>query len=152
MDETENGLFVHPGVPSQETEDVLGCHYSQRCNMNISVTIMTIVIIMIIIIFTDCIIIKKTHLSRSNASGVWILEGEGKQVLWKKTREIETIQVLPQKGNSQYYHLNHIFTNLKTLFRENGESSHQAIFVKSAFDKDFRFSGADDKFQGFGPT
>ena len=52
--------------------------------MTISVTIMTIVIIMIIIIFTDCIIIKKTHLSRSNASGVWILKGEGKQVLWNK--------------------------------------------------------------------
>ena len=45
---------------------------------------MTIVIILIIIIFTDSLIIRKTHLSRSNASGVWILEGEGKQVLWNK--------------------------------------------------------------------
>ena len=52
--------------------------------MTISVTIMTIVIIMIIIIFTDSIIIKKTHLSRSNASWVWILKGEWKQVLWNK--------------------------------------------------------------------
>ena len=49
--------------------------------MTISVTIMTIVII---IIFTDSFIIRKTHLSRSNAPGVWILEGEGKQVLWNK--------------------------------------------------------------------
>ena len=70
------------------------------------------------------------------------------QTTWK----IETMQVLPQKGNSQCYHLYHNLTNLKTLFRENGESSHQTIFVKSAFDKDFRFSGGDDKFQGFGPT
>ena len=94
MDETENGLFVHPGVPSQETEDVLGCHYSQRCNMTISVTIMTIVIIMIIIIFTDCIIIKKTHLSRSNASGVWILKGEGKQVLWNKQGKLKQYKAI----------------------------------------------------------
>ena len=57
--------------------------------MTISVTIMTImtiVIILIIIIFTDSLIIRKTHLSWPNASGVWILEGEGKQVLWNKQK------------------------------------------------------------------
>ena len=47
-------------------------------------TIVIILIILIIIIFTDSVTIRKAHLSRSNASGVWILEGEGKQVLWNK--------------------------------------------------------------------
>ena len=66
--------------------------------MTISVTIMTIVIIMIIIIFTDSLIIRKTHLSRSNASGVWILEGEGKQVLWNKQGKLKQYKFSHKKA------------------------------------------------------
>ena len=66
--------------------------------MTISVTIMTIVIILIIIIFTDSIIIRKTHLSRANASGVWILKGEGKQVLWNKQRKLKQYKFSHKKA------------------------------------------------------
>ena len=66
--------------------------------MTISVTIMTIVIIMIIIIFTGSLIIKKTHVSRSNASGVWILEGEGKQVLWNKQGKLKQYKFSHEKA------------------------------------------------------